>query len=111
MCNLKVPGVQKQIRHLLSRRVKKFALSLGRERLWRLEKMIPRYCRDCKFMTREMVPSGRGYQPVYVCTNVHCSDPVDANPIPCGIARREATLCGMQGKYYQKTEPLDRKST
>jgi hypothetical protein len=49
-------------------------------------------------------PDGKHYQPIFLCTNVACSDPVDASPLPCGLARKESILCGMQGKHYKKME-------
>jgi len=67
--------------------------------------MTPKYCKDCQFVMRDTMPTPRGLQLTYVCSNINCSDPVDASPIICGIARREATLCGFQGKYYQQAKP------
>lgn len=66
--------------------------------------MKPKYCKDCSFCHVDMQvhPNGKNYIKTYVCSNVNCSDPVDASPIPCGLARREITLCGLQGKYYQE---------
>ena len=68
--------------------------------------MKPKYCQDCSFCHVDMQvhPNGKNYIKTYVCSNVNCSDPVDASPIPCGLARREATLCGLQGKYYQEAK-------
>ena len=67
--------------------------------------MTPKYCKDCSFFRTDLQahPNGQ-YIKTYVCNNINCSDPVDASPIPCGFARREATLCGLQGKYFQKKE-------
>ena len=67
--------------------------------------MTTKYCKDCNFFKTDLQahPSGQ-YIKTYLCLNVNCSDPVDASPIPCGFARREATLCGLQGKYFQKKE-------
>ena len=64
--------------------------------------MKPKYCKDCSFVKIEMMNDGRHFQKMFLCGNINCSDPVDASPIPCGLARREATLCGLQGKYYQE---------
>ena len=63
--------------------------------------MTPKYCRDCEFCKMEYMPQGKHYITMYLCGNINCSDPVDASPIPCGIARKESILCGMQGKYHQ----------
>jgi hypothetical protein len=53
-------------------------------------------------MELQMHPNGKNYVKTFVCKNVNCSDPVDGSPIPCGLSRREITLCGLQGKYFQE---------
>ena len=63
--------------------------------------MTPKYCKECVFCKIEYMQHKQGYVATYLCGNINCSDPVDASPIPCGIARKESILCGMQGKYYQ----------
>ena len=69
--------------------------------------MIPKYCRDCVSFKTDLQPHPNGqYIKMYLCLNVNCSDPVDASPIPCGVARREAILCGMLGKYYEKKKEV-----
>ena len=67
--------------------------------------MTPKYCKECIFCKMEYIPQGKGYAQMYLCGNINCSDPVDASPIPCGIARKESILCGMQGKYHQPVKP------
>ena len=64
--------------------------------------MKPKYCRDCSFVKIDLMSDGKHFQKMFLCSNINCSDPVDASPIPCGLARREPTLCGLQGKYYQE---------
>ena len=64
--------------------------------------MKPKYCKDCSFVKIEMMSDGKHFQKMFLCGNINCSDPVDASPIPCGLARREVTLCGLHGKYYQE---------
>ena len=69
-----------------------------------------KYCKDCEFCKKELVPHPSGhYIPTFLCQHIACSDPVDASPIPCGLARREVTLCGLQGKYFQKKEEAVKK--
>ena len=38
------------------------------------------------------------------CKHKECTDPVDGSPMPCAIARREGTFCGLPGRFWKMRE-------
>lgn len=64
-----------------------------------------KHCRDCHFVETQTDQTNHGqFITMFRCMHPECSDPVNAEPLPCGPARRDASFCGFNAKYYHKKE-------
>lgn len=64
-----------------------------------------RYCVDCRFYDKSaVVQQGRGAM-VEVCNHPNLRNPVDGNPIPCGVLR-QSPMCGWDAIQFQPKPKL-----
>lgn len=64
-----------------------------------------KHCKDCEFIDKKTIQDEQGrFMTMFFCGHIECSDPVSAEPLPAGMARKEVVFCGIQGKYWKKKE-------
>lgn len=66
-----------------------------------------KHCVTCHWFNPAIIQGPQGQQQkVFLCSNENCTDPVDAEPVTCGIARREPVFCGFNGKYWKEKQAI-----